>query len=168
MTETASRMQILLARSVAVLLIGFFVFGVAWYGLSADVRQRVWQNLLDRPGGPMTFRFILQPVMAAIAALRDGIKDAKFGRTPYLWTMLTQPAKLAGRLHEGLISTARIILLGLFMDGIYQLIAFETFHPAESVIIALILAFVPYVLLRGAVTRIGKRYYGDCNARKSC
>ncbi len=35
----------------------------------------------------MTFRFILQPVMAAIAALHDGIKDARLGRSPYFWTV---------------------------------------------------------------------------------
>ena len=60
----------------------------------------------------MTFRFILQPVMAAIAALLDGIKDARTGWSPYLWTLLTNSAGRGVRLHEGLISTARIILLG--------------------------------------------------------
>ena len=39
------------------------------------------------------------------------------------------------------------------MDSIYQGIVFERFHPAETVII-LLLAFVPYVLLRGPVARI--------------
>ncbi len=75
--------------------------GAALYGLSADVFRRIWQNLLDRPGGPMTFRFILQPVMATIAAVLAGIKDARTGRSPYLWTMLTRPEKIGGRLSEG-------------------------------------------------------------------
>ena len=74
MIEAASRNQILLARLVVVLIIVFLVAGLTWSGFSADVRQRIWQNLLDRPSGPMMFRFILQPVMAAIAALRDGIR----------------------------------------------------------------------------------------------
>ena len=39
-------------------------------------------DIPDRPGGPMTFRFILQPAMAIIAALRDGVHDARVGRRP--------------------------------------------------------------------------------------
>jgi hypothetical protein len=166
MTEAASRNQILLARLVVVLIIVFLVAGLAWSGFSADVRQRIWQNLLDRPSGPMMFRFILQPVMAAIAALRDGIRDARSGRTVYFWTMLTNPAKLGGRLREGLISSARIILLGLGMDAIYQFIVLKTFHPGEAAIAALLLAFVPYVLLRGPFARLAYWWRGDAPAKE--
>ena len=112
MTETPTRTQIRLAQAAVALMIAFIVVGAVWYGFSAEVRERVWQNLVDRPGGPMTFRFILQPCMAAIAALRDGVNDAKFGRAPYFWALLTNPSERGGRLREGLISTARIILLG--------------------------------------------------------
>jgi hypothetical protein len=166
MTETVSKTKILLARFVVALMLAFVVLGVLLYGFSADVLERIWQNMLNRTGGPMTFRFFLQPIMASIAALYDGVKDARAGRSYYLWTILTDPAKRGGRLHEGLISTARVILLGLCMDVIYQLIEFETFHPAEAVIIALLLAFVPYVLLRGPVARIARWWRGDGPARE--
>ncbi len=157
MSDTASKAQVQLARLVVVLMIAFIVVGAAWYGFSAEVRQRVWQNLLERPGGPMTFRFILQPVMAAIAALHDGINDAKLGRSPYLWTLLTNPSARGGLLREGVISTARIILLGLCMDTIYQVIVLKTFYPGEAVIVSLALAFLPYLLLRGPIARIARR-----------
>lgn len=156
MTEKISKRKILLARSVLVLMVAFVVLGVALHGLSGPVFERIWQNLLDRPSGPMTFRFVLQPVMASMAALVDGVKDARTGRNPYLWTILSDPRKRSSRLHEGLISTARVILLGLCMDLIYQFIVFETFHPAEAVIIAGLLAFVPYLLLRGPVTHVAR------------
>jgi hypothetical protein len=60
----------------------------------------------------------------------------------------------AERLSEGLAATARIILLGLAMDVIYQYLVFQTFYPAEALVVALLLAFVPYLLIRGPVTRI--------------
>ena len=154
MAETASKTQILLARLAVALIVVFAVLGFAFYGFSADVRQRLWQNLLERPTGPMTFRFILQPIMASIAAWRDGARDARSGRSPYFWTMITNPATVGGRLQEGLIATSRILLLGLVMDVIYQAIVFDTFHPGEAAIIAILLAFVPYLLLRGPATRI--------------
>ena len=156
MAETPSKTQILLARLVIVLLIAFTAVGVFWYGLSEEVRHRVWEQLMARPTGPMAFRFILQPIMAAIAALRDGINDAKSRRSPYFWSLLANPFAGGHRLYEGLISTARVILLGLCMDAIYQWIVLKTFYPAEAAIVAIALAFFPYVLLRGPITRIAR------------
>ena len=42
-----------------------------------DLLARVWENLGDRVGGPMTFRIILQPVMATLLAVRAGLQDAR-------------------------------------------------------------------------------------------
>lgn len=166
MTDTPSRTQIFLARLVVVLMIAFVLVGLLLYGFSVEVLQRIWQNMLDRPGGPMTFRFYLQPTMAAIAALIDGVKDARTGRAGYLWTIVTAPAERAARLNEGLIATARVLLLGLCMDLIYQYIAFDTFHPAEAVIVAVLLAFVPYLLLRGAAASIARWWLGGVSTKE--
>lgn len=130
---------------------------------ATDVWTRFWSHLLERPDGPMSFRFILQPVMAAIAAFHDGVKDAATGRSPYFWTVLTDPGARAGRLREGFKATAKILCVGLAIDLIYQIIEFKSFYPMESVAIALLLAFIPYLLLRGPIARIAK-WHG---ARKS-
>ena len=127
---------------------------MAWHGVTVQIILRIWHNLVERPSGPMSFRFILQPLMAAIAAIRDGRRDARAGRSPYFWTVLSKPRGAHRRLREGLNATARIILLGLVMDVIYQLIVLKRFYPVEAVIIAVVLAFVPYVVLRGIVTRV--------------
>lgn len=164
MAEAATRSQILLARLAAALIVVLIVLGVLMYGFSAEVRGRIWQDIVDRPGGPMTFRFILQPCMAAVAALIDGIKDARLGRSPYLWTVLTNAQESAGRLREGLIATARIILLGLGMDAVYQAFVLKTFYPGEMVVITLLLAFIPYVLLRGPFARIARWWIGRNSA----
>ena len=160
MTKAVTKSQVFLARLVIVLIVAFVVGGLIWYGFSAEVRARVWQNLFERPGGPMVFRFFLQPTMAAIAAWRAGLNDARTGRTPFFAGALADPAQRTVRLNEALVATARIILLGLVMDGIYQAIEFNYFHPVEAAIIALVLAFVPYVLLRGLVTRAARRWLG--------
>jgi hypothetical protein len=106
----------------------------------------------------MAFRFVLQPVMAAIFAIHDGIKDAHLGRSPYFWTILSDPEQRGPRLREGLIATGRVILLGLIMDAIYQLRVFGTFYPGEAALVALLLAFVPYLLIRGPAARIARRW----------
>jgi hypothetical protein len=167
MIGEVSKSKLFLARLVVVLMVAFVVVGLALYGFSAEVRARIWQNLLERASGPMTFRFILQPIMATIVAFLDGVKDARMGRAPFMETVLTNPAKRAARLQEAVIATARIILLGLVMDAIYQFIEFKTFHPAEAVIIALLFAFVPYVALRGIVSRGARWWLGRQSAGAS-
>jgi hypothetical protein len=143
-----------LALAVALIALAFVLLGAVWYGMSSEVLQRQWQDLTGRPSGSMSFRFVLQPAMAAIAATHDGIRDAQLGRPPYFWTIISDAEKRAGRLREGLVSTARVMLLGMAMDVIYQLKELGTFYPAEAVLIALALAFVPYLLLRGPIGRI--------------
>jgi hypothetical protein len=144
----------ILARLVLMGLILFTIGGVIWYGVTVATIQRVWRQLLARPDGPMAFRFILQPLMAAIAAFLHGRRDARAGRSPYFWTVMSSRQERIARLCEGLNATARIILLGLVMDVIYQVIVLKRFYPAESVIIAVLLGFVPYLVFRGVVTRI--------------
>ena len=127
------------------------VAAVVWHGVTVATFERIWHQLIERADAPMRFRFILQPLMAAIAAILHGLKDARTGRSPYFWTMLRNPRERIERLDEGLNATARIILLGLVMDAIYQVIVLKRFYPAEAVIVALLFAFVPYVIVRGPV-----------------
>jgi hypothetical protein len=153
MAETASNSQIFMARLVVGLIVAFLVAGLVTFGFSGEVRDRVWHDLLERPSHLFRFRFILQPVMAGIAALHDGLADAKMGRAPYLWSLITRSSRRLGLLEQGVISTARVLLLGLVMDAMYQLIVLKTFYPAEAAIVAIALAFVPYLLLRGPIAR---------------
>jgi hypothetical protein len=156
----------LLPRVVLVLVVLLLAAGVVivvgaiWYGLVWEVIRRIWLGMGKRWDGPLSFRFILQPLMAAVPAIRDGIKDARAGRAPYFWTVAGNRRKRVERLREGLIATARIILLGLVMDVIYQFLAFKTFYPGEALIVALLLCFVPYLLIRGPVARIARGWRG--------
>ena len=152
-----------LAMAATVVLI---CAGVFWYGVTLTTIQRVFRQLVERPDGPMAFRFILQPCMAAVAAIHGGRKDARLGRSPYVWTILYEPGERIGRLREALNATARIIVLGLVMDAVYQVIVFKRFYPVEAVIIAVLLAFLPYVVLRGIVLRIARRRSGNTSAHQ--
>jgi hypothetical protein len=154
-----------LAKSVLVCGILLIVVGVGWYGVTFAAIERIWQQLLERPDEPMAFRFVLQPLMATIAAFLDGGRDARAGRSPYFWTVVSNRQERVARLREGLNATARIIALGLIMDLIYQVIVLKRFYPVEAVIVAVVLGFIPYVVLRGIVTRISYRRHTDGRSR---
>ncbi len=158
MTATPSRSAILQARLAAALIVGLIVLGAVWYGISFENLDRLWKDMSARPGGPMTFRFILQPAMAAIAALRDGVADARIGRTPYLLSILRGVEPRGARLWESVVATARILILGVVMDAIYQGFVLKTFYPGQAAVIAVLLALFPYLLLRGPFHRIARRW----------
>ena len=167
MADAESQELRLIARLVVVLLGLLIVAGVVWHGISIGVLERIWHNLVERPEGPLSFRFILQPVMAAVAAAIDGLRDARAVRSPFFRALLFEPRERMARLVEALNAIARIILLGLVMDIIYQAIALKTFYPAEAVIVALLLAVVPYVVLRGLITRGARRWWRSLPAART-
>lgn len=149
----------LLSKLVLAIALVLIISGILWYGITFDTIERIWRQIAERPGGKLSFRFILQPAMAAIAATLHGLKDARSGRAPYFWTILWNRQKRIERLREGLNATARIILLGLVMDLIYQVLVLGTFYPNEAVIVAVMLAFAPYLIIRGLVTRVARAWH---------
>lgn len=127
--------------------------------LLQDSWTRLWHDLLARPSGPFAFRFLLQPTMAAIAAVRAGLIDARTGRSPYFLALFTEPGERAARLHEGLSATAKIFFIGLAMDGIYQFVVLKKFYPLEALIVCVALAVVPYFIIRGPVARVARWWH---------
>ena len=112
----------------------------------------------------MKFRLVLQPVMAAIFAVRSGLKDAKKGNPPYFWAMFTNPKSRTEMLRDGWKSVGRVFILGIVMDAIYQFIVLRKFYPMEALVVAVVLALVPYLLIRGPVTRIARGTSRKTNA----
>lgn len=144
---------------VLVLSAILLVWGTIRYQLSPGVNRHFWDDIIGRLSGPMTFRFFLQPTMAFLAALPDGIGDARQGRSGFFWASWGNPDAKTGRLKEGLESTARIVLLGLSMDVIYQFRVHDHFYPAEAVLMAVMLALVPYFLFRGIIERVARWWF---------
>lgn len=123
-----------------------------------EVLRTFWSELLARPEGPFAFRFILQPLTSLVMATRDGIKDARTGRTPYLWHIAStdMPSRRAA-LMEGVRSTSRILLLGVAIDAIYQYkVMGGLVRPTEALVIAFALGFLPYLLFRGPISRFAR------------
>jgi len=125
-----------------------------------ELLSRMWTDLIARPRGPLEFRFLLQPLVAALLAVRDGVVDFRTGRPPYAWTLLHDPGRRRERLREGVRATFRVVLLGVAIDALYQFKVHGTVYPGEALGIALLLGFVPYLLIRGPADRIARRRRG--------
>jgi hypothetical protein len=119
-----------------------------------DLLARIWENLGGRIGGPLSFRLILQPVVASILAIRAGLADARTGRPAYFWSILTNSADREELLREGWKSVAKVFFLAMAIDAVYQVIVFRWVYPFETALVAFLLACVPYLFLRGPANRI--------------
>jgi hypothetical protein len=84
------------------------------------------------------------------------LKDAKEGRPPYFWAIFTHPAERWQLLRDGWKSVGRVFILAIVIDAVYQFIVCRCFYPGEALIVAFVLAIVPYLLVRGPVNRIRK------------
>jgi hypothetical protein len=124
--------------------------------LMDELLSRLATNLVGRIDAPMSFRFYLQPAMASIFAIISGLKDAKAGNPPYFWAMATNPAHRAELVKDGWKSVGKVFVLALMLDVIYQWIVQAFIYPGEAVIVAITLAILPYLVLRGLVTRIAR------------
>jgi hypothetical protein len=122
-----------------------------------DIWLRFAGNMVDRVSGPMKFRLVLQPTMAALLAIRSGLKDARAGKPPYFWTIATDRTARAELLRDGWKSVGKVFVLALALDVVYQIVELRFVYPGEAIIVALLLAIVPYLVLRGLVTRLMSR-----------
>ncbi len=122
-----------------------------------DIFTRAVVNLLDRLSGPMKIRFLLQPAMAILLALRSGLEDARAGRPPYFWAIFTHPAERRDLINQGWASIGKVFLMAIVIDAVYQIVELRWIYPGEAVAVGISLAIVPYLLSRGLVTRIACR-----------
>jgi hypothetical protein len=116
------------------------------------------QDFSDRLTGPLHFRFLLQPLMASILAIRGGMQDAREGKPPYFWAIFTDSAKRRDLVREGWQAVAKVFTIAAIMDVIYQLIELRRVFVLDVLLTAVVLAIVPYLVLRGPVNRMAQAW----------
>ena len=118
---------------------------------------RALDQLWGRMGGPFHLRFLLQPLMASLLAIRAGLKDARAQRPAYLQTILTDRAQRRALLREGWMDIGKVFIVAFLIDVVYQAFVLHWHYPVQALIVAFVLAVIPYVLLRGPTARIAGR-----------
>ena len=111
-------------------------------------------GLIHRTEGPLKFRFVLQPTMAILLAVRNGIQDWRAGKPPYFWEVYEDPAMRKTLIHEGWKSISRLFILAFVLDCIYQAIGLHWIYLLGALPFSICLAIIPYLPVRGPVDRI--------------
>ena len=113
-----------------------------------------WTDFIARFDGPLHFRLFVQPLMAVLFAVRDGRQDAREGRSAYLWSLLTNPDERRYLLESGWQGIAKVFILAFVLDIVYQFMQWRGLKPLQALLTAIILAVIPYALLRGPINRL--------------
>ena len=119
---------------------------------------RVWTDFIGRMEGPMHLRIFVQPLMACILAVRAGLRDARENKPPFLWALaFYNPDLRRDLLRQAWKDIGKVFVAAVVLDVIYQVIALHTIYPGEAVTVSILLALIPYLLVRAPVTRLSDR-----------
>lgn len=113
-----------------------------------------WTDFINRFDGPLHFRLIAQPLMAILLAVRDGRRDAREGRGAYIWKFVNKPEHRRQLVESGVKSISKVFVMALALDVAYQLLEWRDLKPMQALLTAIVLAVIPYVLLRGPINRL--------------
>lgn len=112
------------------------------------------EMLVGRASGPLTPRLIFQPTVAVILAIRSSIRDARESRMP---PVLTNPLTRRALIRHGWKDVRQVFVIALLLDVVYELIVYRWIYPLQVLLVAIVLALIPYILVRGLISRIVRR-----------
>ena len=118
-----------------------------------------WDMVVGRGAGPFHLRLIIQPVVATLLGIRAGRRDARAGRAPYAWTVLKADDMHDRRalLRDGWGDVGKVYSIAIALDVIYGLVVFHWVYPIQTLLVATVLALVPYLVFRGIANRVSSK-----------
>jgi len=119
-----------------------------------DFLTNVLDKIVARLTGEMSFRFILQPVIAVILGIRDGLMDAKAGTPPFIADLIFSPKNRKRQLKSAFNRLLTPIIVATVLDAIAQYFIFGHINPLGAVLVGTFVMGIPYALARGVTNRI--------------
>lgn len=119
--------------------------------------SRAIEQLFGRASGPFHIRLLLQPIVSITFAVRAGLRDARLGNPPFLWEFVDDIGQRKRLVKSVWKDVGTLAVVAFSLDFVYQLIALKTFYWLQALIVMFTLALLPYLFLRGLVTRLARR-----------
>ena len=124
-----------------------------------DFFKHHWEHLIGRIEGPMWIRIIVQPLVSALIGLRSAVKDFREGRPSFCWSLIADKASRRALLIEGWKEITKVFVVAVTIDLVYQLAVLRWIYPLQTLVVASILALLPYVVIRGLANWIVGLWY---------
>jgi hypothetical protein len=118
--------------------------------------RRFMDDMIARLHGPGRMRFILQPTVAIILGARDGVKDARGGKPPFLSGLIFQSGDRRELMRSALKSVRDLIAVAILLDVAAQLLIFRMVHPGAALLLGPVLIALPYASSRALTNRVAR------------
>jgi len=118
--------------------------------------RRFADDIVARLHGPGRLRFILQPLVAIALGTRDGLKDARADRPPFLRNLLFHSTDRPGLVRGALASVRDLLAVAILLDVVSQFLIFRMIHPGAALVVGPVLIALPYASSRALVNRTQK------------
>jgi len=125
-----------------------------------EFSRLVIDPLVARLTGPMSFRFIMQPLFAVAL----GIRDARTDTAPFVVDLLFCPATRRALLAGAIRRIAMPIVIGVVLDAVAQHFIFGHVKAVGALIVGATIIGIPYSLARGITNRLVVRFKAPKNA----
>jgi hypothetical protein len=112
------------------------------------------EDLPKRLTGPGRFRFVLQPLVATLLGIRNGVSDAWADRPPYLLVLVTDRQRRGELVRDGLATVANLLLIGVLLDAIFQWAILGVSYPGAALLVGPVLIATPYAVARALSNRV--------------
>jgi hypothetical protein len=116
----------------------------------------VAEGIMIRLAGPMGLRLVIQPLVALLLGVRDGIKDAKEGEPPFIFGLTANREDRKAKLVSLFKSLSKVIIIAVILEVIIQYLLFGQVHVIGLIYYVIIL-IVPYSLARGITNRVATK-----------
>jgi hypothetical protein len=112
------------------------------------------EHLLGRASGPLNFRLFVMPLVVTFLAIRAHRRDVREGKGTFLWAFFKSPTERRRLFRSGLRDFGKVFIVACVLDTTYQILVLKSYYPGEMLVVAVVCAVVPYLLVRGPITRI--------------
>ncbi len=113
-----------------------------------------WQGILEVAHGRGQLRLIMQPMIALLIGARLGVFDAKHGKDPFVMRLFVTGRHRWQLAKESLNQVLIPFLVAIVFDGVLQYVTLGRVRPMASVIVGVVLIFIPFMAARALANRI--------------
>jgi hypothetical protein len=156
LTLRRDTLMTVLALLVIAITLPFVIVDIIETGRVYVFARQFLKELPQRFTGPGRLRFILQPMIATVLGIREGLADAKAGNPPYLFGLLVGAGRRRELLRSGAAAIGTLLAMGIILDLVFQLVVYRSVHPGAALLVGPILICFPYALSRAVTTRVAR------------
>ena len=114
--------------------------------------------IIELLSGPGNLRFVVQPLIAILLAIRDGRNDAKSGTPAFLAEMVSGSGPRGATLKVSMKATLMPFSVAVILDSILQIIIFDVWRLQWALVVGLFLVGIPYVVVRSISNSLFSRH----------